>query len=426
MLKKLILQGVTIPYAPLPDERPFMDRVQAQAKSGIEVSLAVPDAKESRRFFGVPILSRGIQPIWLRVSNGSQSLCRLHLMSIDQNYFSAHEAAAANHYSFGKRLLGIGFLAWVFLPLLIFMPLKLIGAWRANRRIDEFFQVNGFPLKPILPGAFAEGFVFIPLDSGSKTFHVTLLGLGDPIDFEFTVVVPGLDVDHDRREFRNLYKPQELIECDIPRLREEMLKMPKHTTNRLGLREGDPVNLVVVGEFATVLSAFGSRWDETEAISFSSCWKTFKAFLIGSEYRYSPVSPLYMFGRSHDFSLQRIRHSINERLHLRLWATQLRFMGKPVWIGQVSRDIGVRFTWRTWNLTTHRIDPDVDESRDYVVEELISARRLEMAGYGDGVGPAAPTTPRRNLTGDPYFTDGKRVAVLISEKKTDPKFVNWG
>ena len=28
----------------------------------------------------------------------------------------------------------------------------------------------------------------------------------------------------------------------------------------------------------------------------------------------------------------------------------------------MSRDIGVRFTWRTWNLTTHRIDPDVDEA----------------------------------------------------------------
>jgi hypothetical protein len=30
----------------------------------------------------------------------------------------------------------------------------------------------------------------------------------------------------------------------------------------------------------------------------------------------------------------------------------------------------VRFTWRTWNLTTHRIDPDVDEARDYVMEDL--------------------------------------------------------
>ena len=38
-------------------------------------------------------------------------------------------------------------------------------------------------------------------------------------------------------------------------------------------------------------------------------------------------------------------------------------------------------------MTTHRIDPDVDEARDYVVEDLMHVGRLEMAGYVDGVGP---------------------------------------
>nr|WP_302118453.1 LssY C-terminal domain-containing protein [Allorhodopirellula heiligendammensis] len=46
--------------------------------------------------------------------------------------------------------------------------------------------------------------------------------------------------------------------------------------------------------------------------------------------------------------LQRTRHSINERLHLRLWLTPMRFEGQSVWVGQVSRDIGARLTWRTW------------------------------------------------------------------------------
>src|ERR1700689_4723532 len=59
------------------------------------------------------------------------------------------------------------------------------------------------------------------------------------------------------------------------------------------------------------------------------------------------------------------RPRLNERLHLRLWNPGIQFDGQPVWIGQVSRDIGVRFTVRTWNLTTHQIDPDVDEARDY-------------------------------------------------------------
>ncbi|MGA2620022.1 MAG: LssY C-terminal domain-containing protein [Thermoguttaceae bacterium] len=88
-----------------------------------------------------------------------------------------------------------------------------------------------------------------------------------------------------------------------------------------------------------------------------------------------------------------------------------------------SRDIGVRFTWRTWNLTTHRIDSDVDEARDYVVEDLMHVGRLDMADYVDGVGPCERATPRRNLTGDPYYTDGKRAVVFLSATRTAPRFV---
>jgi hypothetical protein len=90
-----------------------------------------------------------------------------------------------------------------------------------------------------------------------------------------------------------------------------------------------------------------------------------------------------------------------------------------VWVGQVSRDIGVRFTTKAWNLTTHRIDPGVDESRDYVIEDLVAAGRVKAAGYVDGVGPCTPASPRRNLTGDPFFTDGKRAVILLAASRTN-------
>ena len=83
-------------------------------------------------------------------------------------------------------------------------------------------------------------------------------------------------------------------------------------------------------------------------------------------------------------------------------------------MGQVSRDIGVRFTWRAWNLTTHRIDPDVDESRDYVLEDLALAGRSAAAGYLGGVGACTRVAPRRNLTGDPWHSDGQRAVIMIS------------
>jgi hypothetical protein len=265
--------------------------------------------------------------------------------------------------------------------------------------------------------------VFTNLSEGNKVVLVRLLSPNGPEDFEFSLPVQGLDVDHLRREFQALHPAGGLTEVDIDGLRRYLASAPPATTNGHGRRSGDPANLVVIGDFPRVLGAFGARWDETEVISLATCWKTFRAFFTGAEYRYSPVSALFLFSRSQDFALQRIRSSINERLHLRLWATPLRFRGQGVWVGQVSRDIGVRLTWRTWNMTTHRIDPDVDEARDYVVEDLMHVGRLEMAGYVDGVGPCDHKAPRRNLTGDPYYTDGKRAVVLLSESRATPTFV---
>ena len=137
------------------------------------------------------------------------------------------------------------------------------------------------------------------------------------------------------------------------------------------------------------------------------------------------MSALHLFNRQQDVALQRIRSSINERLHLRLWLTPLRLNGNSVWVGQVSRDIGVRFTTKTWNLTTHRVDPDVDEARDYVIEDLLQAGRIDATGYVDGVGECIATAPRHNLTGDPYFTDGKRAVIVLSKERTTPRFVAW-
>jgi hypothetical protein len=33
---------------------------------------------------------------------------------------------------------------------------------------------------------------------------------------------------------------------------------------------------------------------------------------------------------------------------MRAWLTPIRFQGKQVWIGQISRDIGVLFAFKTW------------------------------------------------------------------------------
>jgi hypothetical protein len=300
--------------------------------------------------------------------------------------------------------------------------------------MDAVFRRHGFRLVPIQPGATAAGFVFTTVDLGTKVVHVRLTpleplrvslgrllahaaaaGADDaPVDLVFTVPVPGIAADYLDRDFSALRPAHAVEDCTQEDLVPRLEAMPAATTNAACTRAGDPANLVVIGDFETLLGAFAARWDESETISLGTCWKTVKAFLLGSNYRYSPVSPLHLFGREQDIALQRTRGSINERLHLRLWLTPLAFEGMPVWVGQVSRDIGVRFTTQAWNLTTHRIDPDVDESRDYVIEDLAAAGRVRAAGYVGGVGECLPTAPRRNLTGDPYFTDGRRAVIVLA------------
>src|SRR5262249_30750516 len=143
-------------------------------------------------------------------------------------------------------------------------------------------------------------------------------------------------------------------------------------------------------------------------------WRTVKSFLLGSRYRYSPVSRLYVFGRHQDMALQKARATIHERNHLRLWLAPVRLHRRPVWVGQVSRDTGVRVTRRGPTLTTHKIDADVDEAREYLVQDLVASQSVAMLGYAKGVGVAAPEAPRSNLGGDPYFTDGLRAVFLFT------------
>jgi hypothetical protein len=439
-LKAAVWRILAIPYAPQPAYHPFLLNSQSQENQQAQVTVAILDAAKTHQVFGVPLARRGIQPVYLRIVNRSSASLRLQLVRIDPNYYTPLEAAAANHFSIIKRLSAFGFIGVFFFWLLALVPIKLVTAYRANRRMNEFFQAQAFHLRPIEPGAVSEGFVFTPFDAGTKIVHVSLHATGgslesaaarvrrgealdEAVEFTFSIPVPGLAADYLRRDFQALERASAPVACDETALVARLRQMPAATANAKGTRSGDPVNLVVIGQFETILAAFAPRWDESEVITLATCWKTIRAFLLGTQYRYSPVSPLHLFDRSQDVALQRIRRSINDRLHLRLWLTPLRFHENPVWVGQVSRDIGVRFTTKVWNLTTHRVDPDVDESRDYVIEDLMQAERIDAATYVDGVGPCNSAAPRHNLTGDPYFTDGKRAVVLLSAARAKPRFV---
>jgi hypothetical protein len=376
-------------------------RAVTKTEQNTRVSAAVFSAEESKALFDLPLYDKGIQPVWLRIENNSRQRIWFAPVSLDSDYFAPLEVANMNHFAFAEA---------------------------ANRRMDRYFHQLVLP-SAIEPAGTVSGFVFTHLDQGTKGFNVDLVGEdGQVRTFTFFIPVPGLKIDHREIDFQGLY-PEDRWEDfeDEKGLIEYLQGLPCCTTNRKGSGKGDPLNMVVIGSGEDVYHAFiRAGWDETETITASSAWKTGISFLFGGRYRYSPVSALYNFGRRQDIALQKARSTIHERNHLRLWLAPARFQGKLVWVGQISRDIGVRFTWKT--IVTHKIDPDVDETRSYLIQDLLYSQGLSKFAFVKGVGAAPLETPRRTLTGDPYFTDGLRVVLWVSSKPValeDVEFMDW-
>jgi hypothetical protein len=123
-----------------------------------------------------------------------------------------------------------------------------------------------------------------------------------------------------------------------------------------------------------------------------------------------------VYSRRQDIGWQKARGTVNERNHMRFWLSPIRYRGQKVFVGQISRDIGVKFTLKSPNILTHVIDPDVDEARRYFVEDMAYSQALARHGYVKGVGVVTRGEPKMNLTGDPFYTDGLRVVLFFEPR----------
>ncbi|MBW2429360.1 MAG: LssY C-terminal domain-containing protein [Deltaproteobacteria bacterium] len=368
---------------------PFQERSQSKVNGDVRVTVAVLSDEESRQLFGVNLAGQGMQPVWIRVQNADSSPYWLMSSGLDPDYFSPLESAYAFHGTFSGSL---------------------------NNKIDDQFRVMSFR-NPIAPGTSVSGFIFANRDEGIKVVDIDLISYGKAKFFTFFVSVPGIRADYHEVDFENLYLEDEIVNLDEDDLRAALEKLPCCATNKDGTKKGDPLNLVLIGSREDISAAFVRRgWLPAEQTHGKAVWKTIKSFLFGSRYRYSPVSPLYLYGRQQDFAGQKPRHTVHQRNHLRAWLSPIRYQGKPVWIGQISRDIGVRFTFKSWPPVTHKIDPDIDEARYAFGEDLIYSQQLAKGGYVKGVGAASRLKPRHNLTGDPYFTDGYRLVLVFDRR----------
>ena len=382
----------------------YKGRATNRTEGGLRVYASVLSAEDSVAVYGAPLAQKGIQPVWIEVQNDDPVSYFLMSPGLDPNFFPASEAAEA--FADSKALV-------------------------TKDELDQRFRRLAFH-NPVLPGQTVSGFVLTNLREGAKLVQLDLVASGGAKTFSILMVVPGFHADyHVSAVFRReIYPPERIVDyTDDDAFRSALEALPCCATNEDGSKNGDPLNLVIVGGLDDAFPALVRRgWTPTEEKWSGAITKTVTSALSGERYINAPVSDLYLFGRAQDLALQKARDTIHQRNHLRLWLSPMRYRGKPVWVGQISRDIGVRLTWHSPTFTTHKIDPDVDEARTALTEDMAYSQNLQKIGFVRGVGGAPQGTTRQNLTTDPYYTDGYRTVLVFDRQPTslsEVEFFPW-
>ena len=386
-----------------------LENLQRKEIGEVAVTVGILSDEQAQRHFGLDLGDAELQAIWLRVRNGSGVKLWFVRNALDKDFYSADEVTQVLHSS---------------------IPDKQREAVLQSLR-DQSMRVA------IEPGAEVSGFIFTPKAIGGRYVDVRLLEdaytiqmaresareRGDPepaagiydLRFGFAIPLPDGIFDYERLDPASTYGTMELPDLSESEFRAALEALPCCARNKDGTADGDPLNLVVVAPAGAALNTLSrAGWSFTHRISLESIRRYAGAALQGESYPVAPVSDLFVFGRKQDFALQRARTNISQRNHMRVWLAPFRYRGLPVWVGQVSRDIGIKLTPDSPSLTTHIIDPEVDLTREYILHSLLAEGFVDTFGFVKGARAATREAPATNLTGDPYFSDGERLVVVLS------------
>ncbi|MEE4282191.1 MAG: hypothetical protein V2I41_09615, partial [Pseudomonadales bacterium] len=271
----------------------FLQRAQLQEQDGLSISAAVPTAAETRALTGIDLYDQGIQPVWLKVENRSNSPARLTTWSLDRDYFAPIEVAYMNRRGLSKQ---------------------------GYEAMQRWFHDNAMPRK-ILPGESRSGLVFTRERPGSKGINLTVIHQNTASDFTFFIPMPGFTADFMEVDFASLYPPEQQREFTLLELRDALEEeLPCCATDITGQKAGAPLNAVLVGTGMAVRRAMlRGGWLETPAD------ETVAVRARKNMYQ----------GRRSDAIFSQVRPDGRERVVLQLWLTPWRVQDEPAWVGFV-------------------------------------------------------------------------------------------
>lgn len=366
------------------DTLPIRERAVTQTEGDIRISASVPGTDEAATIFGIPVYERGIQPVWLEIVNNSPERVRFAPTALDPIYFSPLEVAYMHRKGFSKE---------------------------ARVQMDRRFHDSAMP-RQIPAGETRSGYVFTHASPGTKSFNIDLFSADTDYSFAFFVTVPGFVPDHADIDFKNLYTPEEVHDYDLTGFRNGLASVPKTTTDQSGQNPGLPIGIVIVADGIDLLKALlRAGWYESPKLTDSD--QLDKAH--------------YVYGRTPDAVFRIRRSNKKDRNELLLWMAPLRVDGKQVWLAQANHFIGQR-TQLEQIIVGARIDPNIDDGRDYFMQNLWYSQSLERLAWLTRSDVISIENSREDFNGSEYFTDGYVTVMWLSGKPIsllEARRVNW-
>jgi hypothetical protein len=348
-------------YEPV-DSGTFLARAERESDGPINIATAVPGREETERIFGIDLYDQGIQPVWLQVENAGDTLARYAPVSTDAEYFSPLEVSYMNRRGYSKE---------------------------ARGTMDERFHNLAMP-RYIDPGETRSGFVFTHADWGAKVFNVDVFSGGESYNFTFLLRVPGFEPDYARIDLDSLYADGEVPDYDGEALREAIRNLPCCSADKGGEKDGQPVNLVLVGEGEELLRALlRSGWRETSVEEAAA------------------QEPQFLFGREQDSIFRYETVGGDGFYELRFWKAPFRSGDDHVYAGLA------RHFYR-WIGSVTRLDADVDNARNFAVQKFLYGQALKGTGWIAGEEVVPVTSFWDTLINTPYFSDGYRIVLWLS------------
>jgi hypothetical protein len=363
----------TAPFKPAPMNVDLLrQRADVQTFEPLTVKAAVPSAAESESLFGVPLYDKGVQPVWLEVTNRGDERVRLVLVSVDPDYFSPLEVSYTSRKGFSKE---------------------------ARAAMDKRFHNAGIT-RFIEPGETVSGFVFTHLSQGTKCFNVDFFSINIKQNFAFFIQVPGFVPDHAEVNFEQLYARDEIRELSSDEFRDALRELSVYTSNKDGEASGLPVNVAVVANGIDVLRALlRAGWYESIAAS--------------SDVAVSGQATYYLYGRQPDAVFRYQRKNSVDRNELRVWRAPFLVDGEMVWLGQITNFVGQRSYIEKLFYDAH-LDPDVDDARSFLMQNIWYSQGLQKFAWSSAGKPVSIDQPGTDFNGNPFFTDGFRVVLWLS------------